>query len=97
MINLSNRLKVLYEEYPGDNAWRDFVSSFPDIDQEILDHDSLDSDLIRVLYWKKGSNLEGVKSWLNKPIQALDGNTPVKVAKLKAGKLILRTVLMRMP
>jgi hypothetical protein len=97
MIKLSNRLKILFEEYPGDNAWRELVSSFPDIDQEILDQFSFDPDLIRVLYWKKGNNLEGIKSWLSKPIQALDGNTPVKVANLKDGKLILRTVLMRMP
>jgi len=97
MTKLSNRLTILFEEYPGDDAWVHFVSCFPEIDTKLLDQIPIETDFVRALYWKKGDNLDRVKHWLVKPVPALDGKTPLEILKLEEGKTILRTAIMRMP
>ena len=97
MIELSNRLTILYEEYSGDDAWGNFVSCFPEINTDLLNQIPIETDFVRALYWKKGDNLDRVKNWLEKPLPALDGKTPFEILKLEEGKTILRTAIMRMP
>lgn len=97
MTDLAKRLTILYEEYPGDDAWGNFVSCFPEMDADLLNQIPIETDFIRALYWKKGSNLGRLKSWLVKPVPALDGKTPIEILKLEEGKTILRTAIMRMP
>lgn len=97
MSNLSNRLSILVEEYPGNLAWNNFVSSFPDLDADLLTKIPIENDCAKVIYWKKGNKLDEVKKWLAKPIPALDGKTPLEILSLEHGKTILRTAIMRMP
>ena len=97
MNRLSSRLSVLYEEYPGNIAWNNFVSSFPELNAELLSKMPIEGDLARVIYWKKGNRLDEVKKWLSKPIPALDGKTPLEIISLDDGSTILRTAMMRMP
>lgn len=97
MTKLSNRLSVLYNEYPGDDAWIEYLSCFPDIDPKLAEQIPIKPEFTKVLFWKKGDDIARVESWLNKPIPALDGKTFYEVLKLKEGRTILRTAIMRMP
>ncbi len=97
MTNLSNILLVLLNEYPGDDAWDQFVSTFPEIYIDFIDQIPIDADILKVLYWKKGNNADRVLNWLGKPIPALDGNTVFDILKMQEGKTVLRTAIMRMP
>jgi hypothetical protein len=97
MTSLSNTLLVLLNEYPGDDAWEQFVSNFPEVCIDHIDQNSIDADILKVLYWKKGRNAERVLRWLGKPIPALDGNTVFNIMEMQEGRTILRTAIMRMP
>jgi len=97
VTSLSNTLLILLNEYPGDDAWEQFVSTFPEVYIDYIDQNSIDVDILKVLYWKKGNNAERVLSWLGKPIPALDGNTVFDIMKMQEGRTILRTAIMRMP
>jgi len=97
MTKLSNRLSILYSEYPGDDAWNEYISCFPDIDAKLAEQMPIEAEFAKALYWNKGEDLARVKSWLKKPVPALDGKTFYEVLKLKEGRTILRTAIMRMP
>lgn len=55
------KLKILEDEYPGDKAWSDFVSSHEDIDPSVCDQLLIDYDLSKVLTGKVGSSEEAKK------------------------------------
>ena len=97
MTELSKRLTVLYEEYPGDDSWENFVSCFPEMDTNLLDQIPIETDFGRALYWKKGNNLGRLKNQQAKPVPAFDGKTPFEILKMEEGRTILRTAVMRMP
>ena len=95
MTKLSNRLSILYDEYPGDEAWSDYVSNFPDIDNSIFSSLYIDDDIAKAIVWHTGS--EFAVKWLAKKIPSLDYLKPIDVMELQEGKVILRSALMRMP
>lgn len=95
MTKLTNRLSILYEEYPGDDAWSEYVSSFPEIDCSIFSNLNIDDDIAKAVVWHAGSKF-AVK-WLTKKIPSLDYQRPIDVMELQEGNVILRSVLMRMP
>lgn len=95
MNKLSDRLSILYKEYPGDDAWRKYVSNFSDLDKSILLGLGIDEDIAKAIAWHVGNKY--VENWLKKEIPGLDNNTPLDILKLKEGKIILRSAIMRMP
>jgi hypothetical protein len=93
MTKLTNRLSILYKEYPGDEAWSDYVSNFPDIDNSIFSNLNIDDDIAKAIVWHAGS--EFAVKWLMKKIPSLDHQKPIDVMELQDGKVILRSALMR--
>ena len=53
MTELSNRLTILYEEYPGDDAWGDFVSCFPEINTNLLNQIPIETDFMQSAFLTK--------------------------------------------
>lgn len=94
---MTNRKVILYKEFPGDEAWAKFVESFPMFNSNALEVSEVESDIVRVLYWKKGNNIQRVIEWLSKPIPALNDLAPKALLGSKDGERVLKTLLMRMP
>ena len=97
MTDRSDLLTALFEEYPGDEAWEKFVTCFPEVNADFCKRVAVTNDIVRVLYWKKGDNLNRVEEWVDSKIPALDGRSPRDILSLDRGETILRTAIMRMP
>jgi uncharacterized protein (DUF2384 family) len=88
------------EEYPGDAAWRNFVSTFRGERQLQQDYSALlaeipDEEVGIVLAALMGARC---LDWMRRPCRALDDKTPEEVIKSgESGRRTVRTLLMRMP
>lgn len=95
------KLDVLLAEYPGDDAWAAFAAIFrPDLGgterhalRALSPHDGDISETVAGIFGQ-----EATAEWLEQPIPALDGQSPVGViASRPDGYKIVRHALMRMP
>jgi hypothetical protein len=95
-----DRLNVLRDEYPGDDAWRRFVDVFRPAWVERPDKGKVvsaigDEEFAIVLVDSMGDR---AIEWFSTPIGALDKRTPSDVLSNEpSGRTIIRTLLMRMP
>lgn len=93
-------IDVLRDEYPGDDAWRQFVSVFRQAWSLWEDKDSYsstlgDQEIAIVLTTSMGAL---ALDWFTKPCGALGKRAPIDVLKNEPyGINIIRTLLMRMP
>jgi hypothetical protein len=92
-------IKYLLDEYPGNEAWSNFVACFlvewQSFEKKEKLVSRLDEDIAIVLSYFVGDNW---LSWLESKVPALDGATPAEVmAKYPDGKTAIRSLLMRMP
>jgi len=91
-------LEILRDEYPGDEAWKNYVDCFrPDWearqDQAQL-REKLPEDLAIVLSWHFGDR---AWRWYTQPVPALGGKTPQSVHSGPSGETTLRNCIMRIP
>lgn len=95
-----NDLQILRDEYPGDAAWRYFVSVFKDDWDTVNDKSRYirafdNEDLAIVLSIKMGDRS---LLWFDQANMALENQSPRTVLKNQImGDRILRTLLMRIP
>lgn len=91
-----SRIDILYNEYPGEKAWRRFSDCYPDSYPELCGQISIDQDIAQVLLAKLGS-VELANQWLRKPLPVLDGECVTTIFKRPYGRQIIRSMVMRMP
>lgn len=90
-------LKTLNLEYPGDEAWKRFVNTVSKTETSKLLNIKIDNDIFNVATYHIG-NMEKAIEWLDKEVPALDGKSPYEVFTNEInGKIIIRSLLMRMP
>ena len=86
--------------YPGDDAWYNFVQVFSgvwndcDCQDEIIQKLNGQKDIAMVIYGINGNNWA---TWIDLPIPALDGVSPVECVVEPMLVKRLRTMLMRLP
>jgi hypothetical protein len=97
---MMNAISTLATEYPGDSAWKAFVSVFDGLwtansDKEKYLGTIENEEIALVLAARLG---EDALRWFSSPCNALQGRTPDDVFRNEPrGVQILRTLLMRMP
>lgn len=95
-----NAIEILKIEYPGDEAWENYLSVFVDSwgahDERNLCLPAIsDKKFAAILAVKLGEN---ATSWFSSPCSALEGRTPKDVFENEPmGGRVLRALLMRMP
>lgn len=95
-----NQRNILSDEYPGDAAWRRFVTAFCGAFEVRQDQSAClagisDQEIAVVLAARMGA--QGI-NWMQDPCRALDDKTPREVLESgESGKKAVRTLLMRMP
>ena len=78
-------IEILVAEYPGDSVWTHFAKTIGATDDKIL---SVANALLGA----------GSAGWLQSPVPALDGKSPQEVLDhFPDGRLIVRSLIMRMP
>jgi hypothetical protein len=97
---LMDAISILKNEYPGDEAWVNYLSVFADnLDAQDDKSQYLavipDKQLAAILAVKMGKN---ATIWFSSPCPALEKRTPKDVFENEPmGGRVLRTLLMRMP
>jgi hypothetical protein len=97
---MTNKLAIMRDEYPGDDAWKRFVDFFRSAWLARADRDSLsstigDEEFAIVLSVSMG---ERAVAWFQTPVPAFDGRSASDILRHEpSGQKIIRTVLMRMP
>ena len=85
--------------FPGNGAWEHFVEAISpswescSIQNELLSSVAGDLGLAKAIHW----NLERESlAWLDRPVKALESETPRRCLESETGILCLKAALMRM-
>lgn len=93
---MNERIKILYDEYPGDGAWEDCVKCVEHVLDEELERLGIEKGAVSILFYQFGDK-ERILEWINRNINALGGKSPKEILEDEnRGKIIFRTLLMRM-
>ena len=90
-------LSILKNEFPGEESWSEFVFVSKDVNvPSSLLVLRIEKEILKALIWKKPIGEEKIKKWLISSSNMLSGISPLELYNKKNGKVMIKTMIMRL-